>query len=88
MQVLKDLFFTMEISYLSNKTRFNQLKNKKMLLHERDGFNMNRIRKIARLHPNSIWDPENADYGSLVDSIMLGFTHVTIDGWVDLSKLK
>ena len=65
-----------------------ELKNKKMLLHERDGFNMNRIRRIARLHPNSIWDPENADYGSLVDSIMLGFTNVTIDGWIDLSKLK
>ncbi|MAK04717.1 MAG: hypothetical protein CMA03_02365 [Euryarchaeota archaeon] len=65
-----------------------QLKNIKMLLHERDGFNMNRIRKIAKLHPNSIWDPEKADYGSLVDSIMLGFTYVTIDGWIDVSKLK
>ena len=65
-----------------------ELKNRKMLLHERDGFNMNRIRKIAKLHPNSIWDPEHADYGSLVDSVMLGFTNVTIDGWIEVSKLK
>ena len=70
------------------KPNSSELNNKKMLLHERDGFNMNRIRRIAKLHPDSIWDPENADYGSLVDSVMLGFTHVTIDGWIDVSKLK
>ncbi len=64
------------------------LRNKKLLLHERDGFNMNRIRKMSKLHPNSIWDPQYADYGSLVDSVMLGFTYVTIDGWMDISKLK
>ncbi|RAH15760.1 MAG: hypothetical protein CMB56_002810 [Methanobacteriota archaeon] len=65
-----------------------KLKNIKMLIHERDGFNMRRIKRLARLHPNSIWDPENADYGSLLDSIMLGFNYVTIDGNLELSELK
>lgn len=66
----------------------NKLKNKKLLLHERDGFNMNRIKKMSKLYPDSIWDPENADYGSLLDSVMLGFNYVTIDGWISISKLK
>ena len=65
-----------------------KLKNTKLLLHERDGFNMNRIKKMSKLHPNSIWDPEHADYGALLDSVMLGFTYVTIDGWISISKLK
>lgn len=65
-----------------------KLKNVKMLIHERDGFNMKRIKKLAKLHPNSIWDPEFADHGSLLDSIMLGFNYVTIDGNLDISKLK
>jgi len=64
------------------------LKNKKLLLHERDGFNMDRIRKMSKLHPNSIWDPQDANHGSLLDSVMLGFTYVTIDGWTDVSKLR
>jgi hypothetical protein len=64
------------------------VKHKKMLLHERDSFNMKRIKKMSTVHPNSIWDPENADYGALVDSVMLGFTYVTIDGWLETSRLK
>ena len=66
----------------------NILKNKKMLLHERDNFNMKRIKKMSELHPNSIWDPQKSDYGALVDSVMLGFTYVTIDGWLSIQKLE
>lgn len=43
---------------------------------------------MSKLHPNSIWDPQDANHGSLLDSVMLGFTHVTIDGWTDISKLR
>ena len=70
------------------KPESNELENIKMLIHDRDGFNMNKIKKLATLHPNSIWDPEYADYGSLLDSIMLGFKYVTIDSNLELSKLK
>ena len=72
----------------NKKPESQELKNVKMLIHDRDGFNMNRIKKLANLHPNSIWDPENADYGSLLDSIMLGFKYVTIDSDLELPKLK